>query len=462
MKIFYCSLSVIPSPDAVHLRNIESAEIHCWARANCADSVLLSASFKINQQGWEIVSVKQVPKEVLREMFLKLDLGLENFDHAVTNGLAIATIAVDPTVEAGGSIREVDWPVDLDLNDWQETIRSERSEGTCLYFDNSDACDNIANSHSIQRQGALSLIADKGEVIGIDSSYSAMRATGGRVSFRRVGIRKFSTFRGFCQKHDCKVFAPIECDELDPTAEQATLYAYRAVCRELLLKIQSVRILEQQLSRFSGSSATRQLLDSGLKGNREAAARLGVEKTAYDLALRERAFSRIRYLAFHSDKVPFCVFAGCLMPEYALDGSLIQSLRSPLEKMDVMTFSFAPEKNGWTFLFAWHERSNNAVQRFIGAIISLIRKRKSLEDALFRFVLCSSENIAFSPHWWAQQPDPIRKEILDALGEGVDVLSVPSTQRLLVGLEGVADWEFVRVRDSGNLGDNAPGTNQSF
>lgn len=403
--------------------------------------------------------MNQEPIEVVREMFLERDLGLETFDRAVTDGLAFATIAIDPTVEAGGCIREVDWPVDLDLNDWQDAVRSHRSEGTCFYFDKSDMCDNIANSHSIQRQGALSLIADKGEVIGIDGSYSAMRANGGRFSFRRVGIRKFSTFRGFCQKHDCKVFKPIECEELGPTAEQATLYAYRAICRELLLKNQTVRILEQQLSQFSGSAATREVFDSALEGSRAAVARLGIEKSAYDLALSERAFSRVRYLAFHSDKVPFCVFAGCLMPEYDLGGRLIQSLRSPLDKVDVMTFSFAPEENGWTFLFAWHERSHRAAQRFIGAIVSLIREKKSLEDALFRFVLCSSENIAFSPYWWSQLSDPVRREILDALGEGADIFSVPITQRLLVGLEGVADWQFVNVLDSGNLGDDAPITN---
>ena len=455
MKIFYCSLSVTPRPDATHLTNIQLAEIHCWARGKSADSVRLLVPFKINQEGWTIVSVKQEPIEVVREMFLERDLGLANYDRAVSDGLAFATIAIDPTVEAGPSIREVNWPADLDLNDWLETVRLNRSEGTCFYFDKSDTCDNIANAHSIQRQGALSLIADKGEVIAIDRSYSAMRANGGRISFRRAGLRKFSTFRGFCQKHDCKQFAPIECEGLGPTAEQATLYAYRAICRELLLKAQTVRILEQQLSRFSGSSATRGLFDSALKESRAAVLRLDVEKTAYDLVLQERAFSRVRYLAFHSDEAPFCVFAGCLMPEYDLGGGVIQSLRSPLETLDFVTFSFAPEKHGWTFLLAWHERSHGAVQRFVGGIIDLIRSKKSLEDALFRFVLCSSENVAFSPGWWGQQPDPIRQEILDKLGEGADMFSVPSPEPLLVGLESVANWKFVHVRDSGNLGDDA-------
>ncbi len=98
-------------------------------------------------------------------------------------------------------------------------------------------------AHSVQRKGALSLIAVDGHVYQLQG-----RITGDELgaSLKKVGLRRASTFSGFCNAHDTDIFRPIDTKPLsagDP--EQLFLLAYRSVTKELHALMQAAMQMQQ-------------------------------------------------------------------------------------------------------------------------------------------------------------------------------------------------------------------------
>ena len=94
----------------------------------------------------------------------------------------------------------------------------------------------IVDSHTLQRNGGLSELAREGHVYHFKPDFMNLEKTGGKFVAIKTGIRKCSTFRGFCSLHDCEIFRPIEAVPILPDCEQAYLFGFRAVSREVYAK----------------------------------------------------------------------------------------------------------------------------------------------------------------------------------------------------------------------------------
>lgn len=128
--------------------------------------------------------------------------------------------------------------------------RKKASVKGCLHGGDEQAgCSGkIVQAHSIQRGKILSSIAEgsSGEVY-----YLGLAPTEDMASmvpeFKREGIKKFSTFSGFCSWHDKVIFQPVEDVAFTATAKQKYIYAYRAAAKELHANLESKRLCEVQL-----------------------------------------------------------------------------------------------------------------------------------------------------------------------------------------------------------------------
>ncbi|WP_122570535.1 hypothetical protein [Pseudomonas viridiflava] len=111
-----------------------------------------------------------------------------------------------------------------------------------------DCSGKIIHAHSIQRGKILASIADgggesEGKVYHLgfapaDDMQSMLPA------FKLQGIKKFSTFTGFCAGHDKAIFQPIEDVAFTATAKQQDIYAYRAAAKELHSTLESKKFCE--------------------------------------------------------------------------------------------------------------------------------------------------------------------------------------------------------------------------
>ena len=101
-------------------------------------------------------------------------------------------------------------------------------------------------SHSQQLKGALSVIAqDKKVIIPSRNDMDVLRRMlDGQIPagrFHKIEIKRASTFKGFCAKHDTEMFLPIERrDLIQGDEEQVLAFQRRAVAFELMNKFSAL------------------------------------------------------------------------------------------------------------------------------------------------------------------------------------------------------------------------------
>lgn len=111
-----------------------------------------------------------------------------------------------------------------------------------------DCSGKIIHSHAIQRGKILASIADgggesEGKVYHLGFA-PAEDMQSMQPEFKLQGIKKFSTFTGFCGGHDKAIFQPIEDVAFTATAKQQDIYAYRAAAKELHSTLESKKFCE--------------------------------------------------------------------------------------------------------------------------------------------------------------------------------------------------------------------------
>lgn len=94
------------------------------------------------------------------------------------------------------------------------------------------------NSHFLQRNGILNLLANKGHLIEVkikNPFYFKKNDT--PVNFKKVGVNNALSIQLFCNHHDSSIFHTIENTESDLTTYKSfLLLSYRVVCAEIRKK----------------------------------------------------------------------------------------------------------------------------------------------------------------------------------------------------------------------------------
>jgi hypothetical protein len=385
------------------------------------------------------------PVPTTRESFSGRDIGQEQYDIAQEQGIAVcfAAWSRDGRTTLGPVILQRSF--DFDLQMYLSESKSLREKGRCLHFDSGRRCDRLIGAHSIQKNGALSMIAEKGKVYAISMNFGDIRKNKGVAAYTKQGINKVSVFRGFCREHDNQLFGPIDRALLVPTKQQVLLYAYRALCRELLVKENALALQEKWKQRCVGQAALHEVFRNMSKGTELGLNNLLRQKAKFDTSLRERSFGDIKSVLFCSNQSPKVVFSGVIYPEYDFRGRQIQDLGDAAAVLDLITFSFGPMEEGWGFLFAWHSECSRACKALIGSLAEIGHEGGDIGDCLFRLVISNCENMAISPLWWEALDKKRRKEISAAATCQADVFLRTPPDYLAGGLEGVCDWHFERV-----------------
>lgn len=96
-------------------------------------------------------------------------------------------------------------------------------------------------SHTIQRRGGLSAIAENGHVCSTKMAFANLEKRGGLVDMEKIGVGQASTFPGFCSRHDTELFRPVEQANSQLDACSGFLLSLRAVTYELATKDSQLR-----------------------------------------------------------------------------------------------------------------------------------------------------------------------------------------------------------------------------
>ncbi|WP_145591338.1 hypothetical protein [Yersinia rochesterensis] len=136
-------------------------------------------------------------------------------------------------------------PEQIEFNKFLSQHQKEASIKACLRVsdDKLKCSGKIIHAHSIQRGKILESIADvggenEGKIYHLGFT-PADDMQSMQPDFKLQGIKKFSTFTGFCGGHDKAIFQPIEDVAFSATTKQLNIYAYRAAAKELHSNLES-------------------------------------------------------------------------------------------------------------------------------------------------------------------------------------------------------------------------------
>lgn len=311
-----------------------------------------------------------------------------------------------------------------------------------MHFDSENKCSSIINAHSIQKNQSLSSIAENGEVYVVAGGFGDLRKNGEKLTYKKAGINKFSTFAGFCGYHDKEIFKPIDDSPLIPTQQQVFLYAYRSLCRELFVKENSLELINSQI-KCHNNKTDKDLLNSHKIATIFSLDNLIRHKSEYDKLLKNKSYSDIKYVLFISKQKPCIAFSGLFWPDFDFLGRQLQNSGDYKTKLELITMCSAPmNDNGWGFLFAWHKNSSNICNDFMESLATVIYNKCDIGDLLFRLAISNCKNLAISPQWW----EILSEDHKEKISSRVTSMAHPDIEikhnYLMYGLEGISQWQF--------------------
>ncbi len=442
--MYFFTLRVVPTADNSYFDRVEGANVFCWAVEDDPIAAVTNATFKVRQCDWTITGIERAPVAVEESDFFDRDLGLQQYKHAQEKGLALFFVGWSRDGKSSFGPVALEGPNDFDLSSYLNVRKTLRQKGRCLHLAAGVRCTKIIKAHSIQRRGALSLIADKNEVYAPSMNFTDTKRSRGLVKFTRQPISQVSTFRGFCGRHDKELFRPIDDFGFVPTAEQILLYAYRSICRELFVKQNAVTLLKGY-ARESRNKANRSLFSDMLKGSEIGLKNLNRHKKLYDRCLKTQSFTDIEYATFYSRQNPSVTFSGLLCPDSDFLGNQLEDLTDEKANLSLITFCFVPMQDGWIFLFAWHRESSTSNTALFRSLATVVHEGKDLGDCLFRYVIWNCENLAISPTWWESLTERQKEDIERAASYWADRFSPHHHDYLVRGLETISEWKFETV-----------------
>lgn len=445
MSTFYIKFQVVPTEHNLHYQAVEKAYASCWVQEELSQAALNKARFFIAKDEWKITETEP-PIEVSRHHFEGRDLATEQYDKAQEHEIAIVYIGVsrDGVTESGPVHYES--PKHFDLNSYINRQKKLTNKGRCLHFESGERCGKIISAHSIQQNGQLSSIASKGHVYSVARDIGSFRKSQGRISLEKRGIGTVSTFLGFCDKHDNYLFSAIDKMPLAPTHEQAFLYAYRSLCRELFVKENALAIYESVIAGLPEGNALKNFFEGARIGTSYGLKNLQRHKSVFDESLTRARHLDIEYAVLFSHRQPNVAFSGVLYPEFDFLGRPLQDLADHSRQTDLITFSSAKTSQGWGFLFAWHKSSTKTCSAFIRSFATKCHVHKSNGgDEMFRLVISNCENLAISPAWWDGLTPERQHEVTARMSSSANFFTPTSNLYLAQGLEGICGWEFESV-----------------
>jgi len=328
------------------------------------------------------------------------------------------------------------------ISDFHREAKRLGNRGRCLHFDQGERCNEIISAHSIQRRNQLGLIAEDGLVYRLNAEFSTLRKSGGWPQPKKKGIRKTSTFAGFCKHHDNELFKPIDNNPLEPNKYQIALYAYRSLCREYFVKENATHLIESIKQHPELDSDKQAFLNIFFTGSLFGFEGLKHHKHYYDDALRSKNYEEFEFTYFTSKSSCSMQLSGLLYPDFDFTGRHLQNLGNWSSPLDLITFFTAPTSDGWAFGFAWHVSSSRSCVPFLQSLASRVAGGDRVEDALFRFSVSCCENHAFRISWWDRLSKQAKQDVVERMHLSVNpIIPIPSDY-LVSGCEGIADWNF--------------------
>ncbi len=283
----------------------------------------------------------------------------------------------------------------------------------CFHHRKSECNGKIKQAHSIQKNGKLTILESL--VNGNNSVYTFANS---KISYDNlmadlipIGKKEASTFFGFCDYHDSKLFSKIENNIFDESDEHLFLHSYRSFAHSYHLKNEEIKAwndsnYQQILISTYGKEAVEIKKKQFASLNRHLVQR----KQILDDSIENNEFDNLNYFVHEfSGIIPIAV-SDIITPIVSFSGELMNNSDYDNLIVSQPIFTLLPEKDHSILILAAFN-FDAASTKFIDEINNMPNYK--FEKAISSIIIDSCQNTIISPKFWDSLSKQEKRLILD-------------------------------------------------
>ncbi len=278
--------------------------------------------------------------------------------------------------------------LDFKKQDEFKSLRRKSRVSKCLFSHFGMCSSGVIKAHSIQNNRILRNISRNGKII----------AFGSEGEFEEIGRKVATIFTGFCSKHDTEIFNPIENkDYVLGNREQEFLFAYRALCRELIAK-------EEARNIFRHLYEEKKISVQDMHGNTWVDAEeiglldMNSIKKILDEKLMDKEFDSIETFSIAFDQDYKFAVSSIFNLEYDFNNQIVNNLANIKDEMKPLFLTIFPQNNKTYVLFSYLKKHMEAYRFLKEQLLNSSFEDKTKKISLLITLYC--ENFVYSPEKW--------------------------------------------------------------
>lgn len=303
-------------------------------------------------------------------------------------------------------------------------------------FVNDDNCNHIIDSHSIQENGELSLIAKNKEVISFQRKEST-----NDYQADVIPISQASTFSGFCHFHD-QIFEPLDKDKIESENQRNFLYSFRTFAFSyfakkaqnnfLLSQVNSEKLMLDKiisdignLANLGGidlSQGTPQLQIPEINSEqKELLVKIHFEKEREKLIelLSSKSFDGLNYFMIDLDHISPIVFASVVEFERSTSGQIVLNLNASNSHNCVpLMLTIVPVEGKIKIILSCLKTDIYAAHIIEWFKLGYSRNKVSIERFITKLTLHNSKNLYLSPSYWNELTSVRKQMLIEIINKG--------------------------------------------
>ncbi len=278
----------------------------------------------------------------------------------------------------------------------------------CMLEDSGECGEKVIRAHSLQ-EAVFKHHSKKRHVYQFEP-FTGKRDEDKNLWPELAGIHEVTTFLGFCEHHDSKVFSPIETRPFQNTLEQRFLFHYRAFAQMYYDKAHKFQIMERVHDHLAKKFGRLELdtMEKSIFLNRHDTQELKQTKIELENQLRNKDWSAIEGYAFVGEKMPDVLTTNYFAPLKNFHGKIFQDTKS-LNPIKWISFTVTAVNDRAVFLLCG-EKGCPVLKEFA----SSFREMPLQSLAIVTYVFCTFENFIMLPKWWDSLPRSVQLKFVNA------------------------------------------------
>lgn len=285
----------------------------------------------------------------------------------------------------------------------------------CFYHKKDECGGQIKKTHSIQKNGRLSLLESNynGNQVIFSFAHRKQDENNMITNLVPIGKNEASTFFGFCDYHDSILFSSIENEEFNGSLKHCFLHSYRAFAHSFLRSKEELRLYEEgMLNKIIQDNIV--IITKGINESRNDFNNLSIKKKLIDDSIENSKYDIFYYYQVKLNGLfPFAC-SSIINPPLSISNKVVNDFKNPNEPLTDIMLTVLPDRQNTIIILAAFNTDMKAIS-FINELHDLSKQKMKI--VLTSILISCTENTFFSPNIWLKLKKHGRKQLLKELNK---------------------------------------------